>query len=212
MSDKIIFNNKTYNIDNTNNYTPLENIPKDNPKDLVKTVNDYINKIQKYSEINPYIILSDILALGKLVANDDPRLTDDRKPLHHTHTKDDIIKGDESSSVNKTMIAGEPIGGGTVVRLAEGGTVLKADSSDITYIHSILGITTNAANANDYIQVRNAGDLSDPSFNFEPNLPLFYDTLGRLTQDIPISGYIQTVGLAMTPTDIHILIQIPIKL
>lgn len=99
------------------------------------------------------------------------------------------------------FIAGEPLSGQRVVRLAGIGIVRTASSNDVSQVGLVLGVTSHAADQGDAVAVTVVGPLSDAAWSFAPG-PVFLGLNGALVQVPPASGFIQQIATATAPTDI----------
>lgn len=117
------------------------------------------------------------------------------------------IQGESLTSV--TYIAGEPLGGNRVVSVNALGTLVYPDLSSYT---NILGITISSANLGATVEVQIVGTMTEPSWNWVPDYPIYAGTNGLLTQTPPESGLLYVVGYAITPNKIFIDKQQPILL
>jgi hypothetical protein len=86
-----------------------------------------------------------------------------------------------------------------------------ADSTNPAHAGTVIGITLNAANNGTIVLIRATGEVSDPSFSFAPG-PIYFDALGRLTQVLPTSGFMQQVAVASSLTEIVVQLGSPIIL
>ena len=115
-----------------------------------------------------------------------------------------------SAAEDILMLAGMDISALRVVRGARNGAIY-ANSSDIDDMDTALGITSSAANTGEDAIVRSFGDMEDCSWTWVPG-SIFFDSLGRLTQSAPITGFVQQVATAATATQITVNIKQSIKL
>ena len=89
---------------------------------------------------------------------------------------------------------------------------LYVDSTSETSVGSYLGITTNAAEEDDYVKVQRFGILKDTSFSFTEDEPIFIGANGILSQTVPTAGYIRRIGWAVSATKINLDPMPPIQL
>lgn len=106
-----------------------------------------------------------------------------------------------------TYIAPIYLGGNRVVT----SEIIYADSSDILTVGKVIGITKTSAISFAPITIQVIGELNG-FFGLIPNLPVYLSTLGNITQTLPLSGYIQKIGIATSSTTILINISEPIVL
>lgn len=108
-----------------------------------------------------------------------------------------------------TMLAGHALGGHRAVR-AFAGYAIYADNQFLADANLVLGITTGAAMIREPATIQTACLLTEPTWAWEPDLPVFASHSGTLTQVPPTSGFSLIVGVAVTPTQIHIGAKSPI--
>ena len=118
--------------------------------------------------------------------------------------------GDSINYVN--IIAGQDLSGHRVVCTNNIGRVIYADSGISTTADRIVGITTSASLNGTVAEVQMVGVLEEPSWNWDVTIPLYIGVNGYITQTPPSSGYLYSIGFAMTPTKIFINKQPPIIL
>jgi hypothetical protein len=107
------------------------------------------------------------------------------------------------------MLAGHAIGGHRAVR-AFGGYAIYADNQFLADANLVLGISTGAAMLREPVTIQTAGLLTEPTWAWEPDAPVFVSQGGTLTQSPPTSGFSLIVGVAVTTTQIHIGAKSPI--
>ncbi len=105
--------------------------------------------------------------------------------------------GGSSTSLTTTATAGETISALRAV-LVDNDTAYIVHGGDPAYADRCIGIATTAAAQGQQIEIQLEGLLTDASFSFQAAKPVYVDSLGRLTQAVPTSGYAQIVGY---PTD-----------
>lgn len=103
-------------------------------------------------------------------------------------------------------LAGEDVGGHRVVRNSSG-SVRLADAATAGHGAGILGITTGAASSGDEATVQVYGPLTEPTWTWTPNLPVYCGASGVLTQSAPDDGFVRQVAIAETATRIFIDLQ-----
>lgn len=97
--------------------------------------------------------------------------------------------------------------------------VVKRDSDDKLYYadhtdgegHIVVGISTHAAVPDDPLNVQTSGPIQFGGWAWTPSLSVFVSTNGTLTQTPPASGYVLSIGRAITTNIIDILIGKPIQ-
>ncbi|MDN6885278.1 hypothetical protein QMO14_16860 [Variovorax sp. CAN2819] len=107
--------------------------------------------------------------------------------------------------------AAVPLGGHRAVRLL-GGEAIYADHTVVADANVVLGITRGAAAAGALAQIQFGGLMTEPSWAWTPDQPVFVGLAGVLTQTPPTSGFSLIVGIATLPTQILIGAKAPIVL
>lgn len=103
------------------------------------------------------------------------------------------------------------LGGHRAVRLLAG-EAIYADHASIIDANVVLGITRGAAAAGAVAQIQFGGLMTEPSWSWTPDLPVFVGVAGVLTQTPPASGFSLIVGIATRPIQILIGAKLPIVL
>lgn len=111
-----------------------------------------------------------------------------------------------------TYTAGAALGGHRAVRAAFDDTVLYADHTDMTATNAIVGVTLNAASLGADINVAATGSITEPSWSWVPNLPIFVGSVGALTQAPPSTGFQCIIAVATSATSIQVALKTPIIL
>jgi len=113
--------------------------------------------------------------------------------------------------VNKDVSeAGENLSALRVVKKAPDGKVYLCDSSDQNDYNKAIGITTIASSIGDKIEYILWGELSDLTWSWNVNEPIYFDSQGKLTQT-PGSVLYQEIAIAQTTTNIFVKILDSIK-
>ncbi len=113
----------------------------------------------------------------------------------------DVITPPAEESYSVTLTATETISAYTAVSAAVSG-VRWADSADVT--KPAIGIASAGALTNAPVPVQYAGPLTYNGWNWALGVPVFVGPNGVLTQTQPTSGYIQAVGMPLSPTTLLI--------
>lgn len=116
-----------------------------------------------------------------------------------------------------------PAGGSAVERIAGeqlsalrvtyewAGVVRYLDLQDAAHIDQVGGVTLNAVEAGEAVNLQLSGPLDDAAWNWQPG-PVWLGPGGTLTQTPPLDGYLLFIGKAVSPTRIIINIDQPIAL
>lgn len=112
-----------------------------------------------------------------------------------------------------TKTAGETLSGHRiVVQSFADGKLYYADNTNLDHVHSVLGITTGAANAGADCQVRTYGSITEPTWSWTDNRPVFLSANGHLTQSKPTTGFLLRIGFPRSATTLFVDIEEPVKL
>lgn len=111
-----------------------------------------------------------------------------------------------------TKTAGAAIGGHRVVVASGADDVLVADPSDVTHLHRVIGITEGAAVLGDDVDVRFAGEMTEGSWSWTPDAPIYAGAAGVLTQTPPSGAWLRIVAVAISATRIVVGLREPVRL
>ena len=106
--------------------------------------------------------------------------------------------------------AGENLSALRVVYLDDGQAFAASATTALAY--RLCGVTITAANIGSEVVIQQSGELTDASFNFTTDSPVFLGADGTLTQTPVESGALVAVARVITPTRIYIDLQQPIEL
>lgn len=102
------------------------------------------------------------------------------------------------------VTAGEDLNGGRAIFVDADGLAYKADKSVLAEVRGIIGITPGAIMTGDSGPVIVAGEITEGTWAWTPNTPLFCNSDGILTQTAATSGYLRKVATAISATKIVI--------
>lgn len=102
-----------------------------------------------------------------------------------------------------TVLAAEALGGHRAVT-ADG---FHAEPEEA---NAVAGITLTSAATGASVVVVSSGLMQEDSWNWTPNLPVFFGASGVLTQTAPNAGLIRRIAWAITPTKINVDMMPPI--
>jgi hypothetical protein len=105
------------------------------------------------------------------------------------------------------IIAPVDLGGHRVIT-SDGG---YADNTDLSEVGEAIGFTTGAAVQGDLVTIASSGELGGFS-GLIPCLPIYLSVVGTITQIPPVIGFVQKLGMAISPTKIMIHFSDPIIL
>lgn len=116
-------------------------------------------------------------------------------------------KGDKGDPGGSTTIkrAADNIGGHRAVALNDTDEVIYASSDNISHIGRLLGITTGAAESGSLINIQCMDYMTESSWSWVPNKPIYLGINGLLTQDINNTGlFVLVIAYALSQTNILI--------
>jgi len=132
-------------------------------------------------------------------------------PVHHVVRR--VERGPqgppgETAGATFTATAAEPIHGQRAVRVVAG-LAYAPDTTTRAHATEVVGIATQSAALNDDVVVRTAGEMTEPSWIWQPGA-VYCGTDGQLTQDTAFAGWLLPVGRAITPTTIVVDVDTPV--
>ena len=101
------------------------------------------------------------------------------------------VTSNQVNTIVKSYQCGEAIGGHKVVYL-EGGKIYIADYLNLNIVNKIVGITRQAGNVGDYVEVVIFGEIAYDFATIEGDYYLF--TAGTLQTSIPSNGIVVKIG------------------
>jgi hypothetical protein len=113
----------------------------------------------------------------------------------------------EVGAIDTTLNAAASVSGHRAVVLLSDGRVRHADPADIADAHRVIGVSLNAAVANDPVKARRFCDVRDASLSFAPGAPVFVGAGGALTQTVltpPGSAFLLRIGAASATNALHV--------
>lgn len=102
------------------------------------------------------------------------------------------------------VVASEALGGHRAVVLTESGRAVYADCTNTKHIGRLSGVTTGAGVANSVLSIIPFGLMTEPSWSWVPDAPVFLGLAGALTQSKPTNGFQQVVGISLSTTTLFI--------
>lgn len=109
-------------------------------------------------------------------------------------------------------VAGETVSGHRVVRIDASDQAWYADNTAPADVDAIYGLTLGAALVGGNVLVQYFGPITEPSWTWTTASPLFLTASGMLSHTPPVTGFLLTVGFALTPTKIMFNPKMPIVL
>lgn len=111
-----------------------------------------------------------------------------------------------SATLTQTLTAGEILGGHRCVTLGSDGLAYYADNQSTPVPNGALWITLHAALAGADVLVATYGPVTEPSWSWVPNRPVFLGITGLLTQTAPVPPAVfrAEVGMAQAADTLHV--------
>lgn len=144
-----------------------------------------------------YIRLYSIVAGASSVTS----YTDFRTTLHTQLVGDGLIS---------YRIAGVALGGQRIVVLDASGQAIYADNTTLTHANKVIGMTTGAVSLGGTAIIQTRGSITEPTWAWTLDQPIFLSTTGLLTQTQPITGFSIVVGFPISATSLFIAIGEPL--
>ncbi len=119
--------------------------------------------------------------------------------------------GKDASSI-QTETAAMVINGHRAVSLDANGLVVLTDPSNRNLARNVAGISLNAANAGEPVDIQCTGQITFSGWSWTPGLSVFVAPNGALTQTRPMSGARIRIGAATSAIEIVLNVQEPIFL
>ena len=108
--------------------------------------------------------------------------------------------------------AGEALGGHRVVVLNASAEAVYASNAVPEHLHKVLGLTTGAVILGAEATVQTGGEMTEPTWAWTLDAPIFLGVDGLLTQTPPASGFLLVVAFPVTATKIFIKLREPLAL
>lgn len=105
--------------------------------------------------------------------------------------------------------AGQSISGHRAVLVGTDGLVRYASAQNPDHLGRVGGVAMNAGLPGDEIRFVSFGDLEEPSWDWDVDLPVYLGADGHLTQTEPVTGFLQIIGMPAGPTKLFVDIQPP---
>lgn len=110
-----------------------------------------------------------------------------------------------------TYPAGEILSGHRMVVLNDG-EAFYADSTILNHANRVVGMTTGAAMLGADVPIHTEGEITEPSWNWTLDVPVWLGLTGLLTQVVPTSGFSLIIGFPLSAVKLFISIREPIFL
>jgi hypothetical protein len=100
--------------------------------------------------------------------------------------------------------AGETLGGHRCVVIDAAGLAWYASGTNPAHLGRFAGVTLGAATAGAQAALARVGPVTEPSWAWTPDTPVFLSINGLLTQTVPTAGFLPVIGIALSPTSLFI--------
>jgi len=108
--------------------------------------------------------------------------------------------------------AGEALGGHRAVVLNAAAAAVYASNTVPEHLHKVLGLTTGAVILGAEATVQTGGEMTEPTWAWTLDAPIFLGENGLLTQTEPTTGFSLVVAFPVTATKIFIKLREPLAL
>jgi hypothetical protein len=108
--------------------------------------------------------------------------------------------------------AGEALGGHRMVVLDDTGKAIYADNTLLSHANKVLGMTTGAVSMGDTATIQTGGEMTEPSWSWVLDTPIWLSSSGVLTQVAPVTGFSLIVAFPVSATKAIISLREPIFL
>lgn len=142
-----------------------------------------------------------------------PHLTGPPPIVRSNEIVQDLVNA--GATTVRQLTAAYPIGGHRVVSVDTSGNAVYADATDVSTVSRILGVTQSSSAAAAPVFAYSICNITEPSWNWDVNKPVFLREEGLLTQSDPSSLGLKfsiVVGIPTSPTSIIISIGQPVVL
>ena len=120
--------------------------------------------------------------------------------------------GSSSASSDLSIVAAVALGGHRIVVSDENGKAAYADHTVLAHANKVLGMTTGAIAQNGSVAIRTEGEITEGSWAWTLDVPVWLAANGLLSQESPLTGFSLIVGFPITATKLFIDIREPIFL
>lgn len=117
-----------------------------------------------------------------------------------------------NSITYEVSVAGGTMSGHRMVTVNESGKLIYADNTIASHANKVLGMITSAVVLDDIVNVYTTKTVTEMSWSWNIDEPLYLSTNGTITQVPPTTGFLLIVGFAVTSTKIFLDIGSPIIL
>jgi len=111
-----------------------------------------------------------------------------------------------------TATAAQALGGHRAVVLSATGEADYADCTLPAHLGRFAGITAGAASAGQPVTIINAGPLTEPTWAWTPDAPVYLASSGLISQTPPATGFLQIIGMTLSATTLFVSPREPLAL
>jgi len=111
-----------------------------------------------------------------------------------------------------TAPAAQALGGHRAVVLNASGAADYADCTTPAHMGRFAGITAGAASAGQPVTIINAGPLTEPTWAWTPDAPVYLASSGLISQTPPATGFLQIIGMTLSATTLFVSPREPLAL
>ena len=117
-----------------------------------------------------------------------------------------------SGLANLEYPAAIAISGNMVCTLNDSGQVIYADNTILSHAIKVMGISCGGVSIGGTVYIQPDGAMTEPSWNWTLDLPIFLSVNGLMTQTPPSAGFSMIVGFPISSTSMIIVLHDPIIL
>lgn len=192
---------------------PVSNDPKD------PAYRDWFYKLQQYLSIAGNILFNDLNFTDSNITSIETRNHNDLQNLQggqageYYHLTEDEYNELSSGQLVVEHVAATNLGGNRVVFINSSDEAEYADNTVLTNTNIVLGLTTGAVSIGEIARIQTYGQMTEPTWSWTLEQPVFLGTNGLLTQTHPTApAFALVVGFPVTPTTLMIRFNNPIVL
>lgn len=128
-------------------------------------------------------------------------------------TRELRLEAPDASNVVLEKVAAVDLSGHRAVMHNEAGEVIYASADNLGHMDGFVGVTTAAAMAGYPVHYVTHGEIvRENMWSWTPGLPIYLQSAGQLAQTPPASGFVQQVGLALSPTSMLVSPRVAVEL
>lgn len=102
-----------------------------------------------------------------------------------------------------SYVAAHTMSGHRVLYINEEGKVEYAEPDDYLKVRKIIGLSLGSATTDSLVKVKREGTIMEAGWSFTEG-DVWLGTNGTLTQTLPLSGYLFQVGVALSPIELKL--------